>query len=151
MEIKIDDLQGSDVLLLLKQHLQDMYATSPTESIHALDIEALKHPFITFWRAEIEGVIQGCIALKELDSKHAEIKSMRTATHARNQGIASQLLSHVLNVAKIRSYETVSLETGTMDYFLPARKLYEKHGFVYCDPFGEYQFDPHSCFMTRKV
>ncbi|MDV2397905.1 GNAT family N-acetyltransferase [Vibrio cholerae] len=105
----------------------------------------------TFWCAENNGVVQGCIALKELASNHAEIKSMRTATSSRNQGVASQLLSHIVAVAKARNYEFLSLETGSMDYFLAARKLYEKHGFIYCGPFGDYQPDPNSCFMTRKL
>ncbi|EHU5194288.1 MULTISPECIES: GNAT family N-acetyltransferase [Vibrio] len=151
MEIRVDNLEGTGVLQLLEEHLRDMYATSPAESVHALDVEALKHPSITFWCAEKNGVVQGCIALKELASNHAEIKSMRTATSSRNQGIASQLLSHVVAVAKTRNYEFLSLETGSMDYFLAARKLYEKHGFIYCGPFGDYQPDPNSCFMTRKL
>ncbi|MDF9401118.1 GNAT family N-acetyltransferase [Vibrio sp. 1180_3] len=151
MEIRVDNLEGTGVLQLLEEHLRDMYATSPAESVHALDVEALKHPSITFWCAEKNGVVQGCIALKELTSNHAEIKSMRTATSSRNQGVASQLLSHVVAVAKTRNYEFLSLETGSMDYFLAARKLYEKHGFIYCGPFGDYQPDPNSCFMTRKL
>ncbi|AYC06880.1 MULTISPECIES: GNAT family N-acetyltransferase [Vibrio] len=151
MEIRVDNLEGTGVLQLLEEHLRDMYATSPAESVHALDVEALKHPSITFWCAEKNGVVQGCIALKELASNHAEIKSMRTATSSRNQGVASQLLSHVVAVAKTRNYEFLSLETGSMDYFLAARKLYEKHGFIYCGPFGDYQPDPNSCFMTRKL
>ncbi|KYN89478.1 acetyltransferase [Vibrio cidicii] len=151
MEIRVDNLEGTGVLQLLEEHLRDMYATSPAESVHALDVESLKHPSITFWCAENNGVVQGCIALKELASNHAEIKSMRTATSSRNQGVASQLLSHVVAVAKTRNYEFLSLETGSMDYFLAARKLYEKHGFIYCSPFGDYQPDPNSCFMTRKL
>ncbi|MBE3659002.1 GNAT family N-acetyltransferase [Vibrio navarrensis] len=151
MEIRVDNLEGTGVLQLLEEHLRDMYATSPAESVHALDVEALKHPSITFWCAEKNGVVQGCVALKELASNHAEIKSMRTATSSRNQGVASQLLSHVVAVAKTRNYEFLSLETGSMDYFLAARKLYEKHGFIYCGPFGDYQPDPNSCFMTRKL
>ncbi|ENM3919078.1 GNAT family N-acetyltransferase [Vibrio cholerae] len=151
MEIRVDNLEGTGVLQLLEEHLRDMYATSPAESVHALDVEALKHPSITFWCAEKNGVVQGCIALKELASNHAEIKSMRTATSSRNQGVASQLLSHVVAVAKTRNYEFLSLETGSMDYFLAARKLYEKHCFIYCSPFGDYQPDPNSCFMTRKL
>ncbi|ELG5195359.1 GNAT family N-acetyltransferase [Vibrio cholerae] len=151
MEIRVDNLEGTGVLQLLAEHLRDMYATSPAESVHALDVEALKHPSITFWCAEKNGVVQGCIALKELASNHAEIKSMRTDTSSRNQGVASQLLSHVVAVAKTRNYEFLSLETGSMDYFLAARKLYEKHGFIYCGPFGDYQPDPNSCFMTRKL
>jgi len=90
----------------------------------------------------------GCIAVKELNPKQGEIKSMRTSNHARNQGVASKLLLHVLKVAESRNYQTLSLETGSMDYFKPARTLYEKYGFTYCQPFANYKPDLNSCFMT---
>ncbi len=151
MDIKINTLEGGAVLRLLEEHLVDMYATSPVESVHALDVEALKHPSITFWSAETNGVVLGCIAIKELSPNHGEIKSMRTATSARNQGVASALLSHIIEVAESRQYERLSLETGSMDFFKPARRLYERNGFSYCEPFADYQPDPNSCFMTRTV
>ena len=151
MQIKIDNLETDGVLKLLEEHLADMYATSPPESIHTLDVESLKHRSITFWRAEKKDEVLGCIALKELNAKHGEIKSMRTSNHARKQGVASQLLLHVLKVAESRNYQTLSLETGSMDYFKPARTLYEKHGFTYCQPFADYKPDPNSCFMTRRL
>lgn len=151
MEIKIDLLDGQEIVALLNEHLEDMYATSPPESIHALDLDALKKPDITFWSAWDEGELLGCAALKQLDETHAEIKSMRTARTARNRGVASQLLKHVLNVAKERNYSRLSLETGSMEFFKPARTLYEKHGFEYCPPFADYQPDPNSEFMTKKL
>lgn len=151
MEIKIDLLDGQEIVALLNEHLEDMYATSPPESVHALDLDALKKPDITFWSAWDEGELLGCAALKQLDETHAEIKSMRTARTARNRGVASQLLKHVLNVAKERNYSRLSLETGSMEFFKPARTLYEKHGFEYCPPFADYQPDPNSEFMTKKL
>ncbi|BCL70269.1 N-acetyltransferase [Vibrio nigripulchritudo] len=151
MEIKIDLLDGQEIVALLNEHLEDMYATSPPESVHALDLDALKKPDITFWSAWDKGVLLGCAALKQLDDTHAEIKSMRTARTARNRGVASQLLKHVLNVAKERNYSRLSLETGSMEFFKPARTLYEKHGFEYCPPFADYQPDPNSEFMTKKL
>lgn len=151
MQIRIDDLEGGDVLLLLEEHLADMYAVSPPESVHALDVVALKDPAITFFSAWQGEQLQGCVAIKELDHKHAEIKSMRTTASARNKGVASGLLQHTLDVCNQRGYERVSLETGSMDYFLPARRLYEKFGFSYCDPFANYQPDPLSAFMTLEL
>ena len=151
MKISIDDLKSEGVAQLLKEHLADMHATSPIESIHALNIQDLKKPTITFWRAEKDGKLLGCIAIKELDLKHGEIKSMRTANDARNQGVASNLLIHVIRVAESRNYKQLSLETGTQDYFKPARKIYAKNGFSYCQAFAGYKPDVNSCFMSRKI
>ncbi|WP_104403369.1 GNAT family N-acetyltransferase [Vibrio penaeicida] len=151
MEIKIDKLDGKEIVALLNEHLDDMYATSPPESVHALDLNALQKPDITFWSAWDKGELLGCAALKELDSSHAELKSMRTARTARNRGVASNLLQHLLSVAEDRKYEKISLETGSMDFFKPARTLYEKNGFVYCAPFADYQPDPNSEFMTKDL
>ncbi len=151
MKIKTDNLEGDGVVKLLEEHLTDMYATSPAESVHALDINALKHPSITFWRAQESGKVLGCIAIKELNTKHGEIKSMRTVKNVRNRGVASALLSHVIVIAESRNYEKLSLETESMDYFKAARNLYEKNGFNYCEPFGDYQPDSNSRFMTRKT
>jgi len=151
MQIIQDNLKTDGVIQLLREHLADMYATTPAESVHALDVESLKHSSITFWRAEKNGQVVGCVALKQLNLKHGEIKSMRTAANARNQGVASTLLSHVLQVAKARQYRQISLETGAMDFFKPARQLYEKNGFRYCQAFADYKPDANSCFMTRII
>ncbi|WP_315903032.1 GNAT family N-acetyltransferase [Shewanella phaeophyticola] len=132
MDILLDDLQDAGVIELLQAHLADMYATSPRESVHALDIDELSHPSITFWCAKNQGEVLGCVAIKELNNTHGEIKSMRTAAAARNQGVATALVLHLLNEAKRRGYQQLSLETGTMDFFAPARRLYQRHGFEYC-------------------
>lgn len=151
MEIKIDDLSGGEVIELLEEHLADMYATSPPESVHALDIDALQSPDITFFSGWCNEDLQGCVAIKRLTPKHIELKSMRTANTARQSGVATKLLTHALNVAIDDGYEIVSLETGTQDFFLPARNLYKKFGFIDCEPFANYELDPNSHFMTREL
>ncbi|WP_159650479.1 GNAT family N-acetyltransferase [Vibrio atypicus] len=151
MEIKIDDLNGGEVIQLLEEHLADMYATSPPESVHALDVSALKSPEITFYSSWRDDELLGCVAIKALDNTHVELKSMRTSNNARNQGVASKLLSHVIEQAREKGFATISLETGSQEFFKPARSLYEKYDFSYCEPFGDYQEDPHSRFMTRQL
>ena len=151
MEIKIDDLSGGEVIQLLEEHLADMYATSPPESVHALDVNSLKAPEITFFSAWLDGKLQGCLAIKQLSSSHLELKSMRTIGLARKSGVATKLLVHALNIAIEQGYRRVSLETGSQDYFLPARNLYEKFGFDYCEPFADYEEDPNSRFMTKSL
>ena len=151
MEIKIDDLSGGEVIELLEEHLADMYATSPPESIHALDLAGLKSPEITFFSAWKGSQLLGCVAIKELDTQHAELKSMRTSQFARKSGVASKLLQHVLDTATARQYRRISLETGSEDYFKPARNLYQKFGFGYCEPFANYVLDPHSHFMSIEL
>ncbi len=151
MEIKIDDLSGGEVFKLLEEHLADMYATSPPESAHALDVHALKSPDITFFSGWIGNELQGCLAFKQLTPQHIELKSMRTSSSSRKSGVATQLLAHALNVAIDRGYQKVSLETGTHEFFQPAINLYEKFGFTYCAPFADYNLDPHSHFMTRDL
>ncbi|WP_210449133.1 GNAT family N-acetyltransferase [Vibrio crassostreae] len=149
--IKLDDLSGGEVIGLLEEHLADMYATSPPESVHALDLDGLKSPEITFFSAWKDSQLLGCVAIKELDTQHAELKSMRTSQFALKSGVASQLLQHVLDTAAIRKYQTISLETGSEDYFKAARNLYEKFGFGYCEPFADYILDPHSQFMSIEL
>ncbi|MGB1262559.1 MAG: GNAT family N-acetyltransferase [Cognaticolwellia sp.] len=151
MEIKIDDLTSGDVIALLKEHLVDMYATSPAESVHALDINALSDPTLTFYSCWQNGVFLGCAALRELAHNHVEIKSMRTASNARNLGVASLLMQHIIAVAKQRNVQRISLETGAMEFFKPARALYKKFGFEFCAPFGDYQADPNSVYMRYNL
>jgi putative acetyltransferase len=151
MKIAVDTLSCDGVQGLLEEHLADMYATSPAESVHALDMHGLKTDSITFWSARENNKVLGCIALKTLSGSHGEIKSMRSADHARQRGVGSALLQHLLTQAKQRGFHRVSLETGTMSYFDPARTLYRKFGFVDCGPFADYSPDPNSCFMTRLL
>lgn len=151
MLIKVDDLRSPEVAQLLEEHLQDMYAVSPPESVHALDLAKLRQPEITFWSAWDGEQLAGCGAIKELDAQHAEIKSMRTAKAYRGKGIAVKIMEHMLAVAAERNYQRLSLETGPQDFFTPARKLYERFGFEYCGPFGDYAEDPYSTFMTKTL
>lgn len=151
MEIKQDDLTGGEVITLLEEHLADMYATSPPESVHALDVHALKASNIHFFSAWIDDSLAGCVAIKKISNSQAELKSMRTAKRFRKQGVASKLLVFLLNYAKEQGYKTISLETGTQDYFLSARNLYKRHNFVDCGPFNNYKLDPNSHFMSYKV
>ena len=151
MQISPDDPLRPDVLALLEGHLSDMRATSPPESVHALDPASLVGPGLSFWTLREDGVLLGCAALKELDPGHAEIKSMRTAPEARRRGVAGRLLDHVLATARGRGYTKVSLETGTQDFFAPARALYLSRGFEECGPFATYVLDPHSAFFSRPL
>lgn len=151
MHIEIDDLTRPSVHALLEEHLQSMYELSPPESVHALDIDKLRNASITFWSAWDGAVLLGCGALKELDSKHGEIKSMRTPKNMRRHGAGRAILAHIIDVAKSRSYERLSLETGSMEAFKPARQLYESVGFSYCGPFGDYVDDPNSAFMAKQL
>ena len=151
MKIKIDDLRGPEIHALLQEHLQSMALHSPAESIHALDIEALRKPGITFWTAWNEGGLLGCGALKRLTDDHAELKSMRTASAHLRQGVARAVLLHILEEARSRGYARISLETGSAKAFEPAQALYRSNGFRYCAPFGDYVEDPFSVFMTRTL
>ncbi|EGQ7663460.1 GNAT family N-acetyltransferase [Vibrio parahaemolyticus] len=151
MRIEIDNLERQQMLALLEEHLQDMYATSPPESVHALDVSKLKLPSITFWTGWDGEQLLGCVAMSQLEDGHAELKSMRTTPSARKQGVASRLLNHVIEQAKHQGIQRLSWETGSMAFFEPAHRLYEKHGFVYCEPFGDYQPDPNSRFMTLAL
>ena len=151
MHIEIDDLSRPAVHALLEEHLQSMRALSPPESVHALDLERLRRPEITFWSAWDGPVLLGCGALKELDRTHAEVKSMRTPTTLRRQGAGRAILAHLLAVAQRRGYARLSLETGAMEAFQPAQRLYQSAGFGYCGPFGDYAPDPNSVFMTKLL
>ncbi len=151
MNIKIDDLSGSDIYQLLQEHLRSMALHSPPESIHALDLEALRKPEITFWTVWEDDELLGCGALKELDSSHGEIKSMRTASRHLRKGVAKNLLKHIFAEAKRRGYSQLSLETGSAAAFEPARQLYAGFGFNYCAPFADYVEDPYSVFMTKEL
>lgn len=151
MEIKRDDLSGPEIRALLEEHLQNMRRISPPESVHALDLEGLRRPEITFWTVWSGGELLGCGALKELSPKHGEIKSMRTAAAHRRKGVARVMLEHIVEEAKRRGYERLSLETGSMAAFAPAHRLYESFGFTYCSPFGGYMEDPNSVFMERAL
>jgi len=151
MEIRIDDLTGSRIAEFLREHLENMAENSPLESMHALSLEELRKPEITFWSVWSGTELLGCGALKELDPQHGEIKSMRTASIHRRRGVAAKLLERILEEAKRRNYIRLSLETGSMDAFAPAHNLYSRFGFKECGPFADYTEDPNSLFMTKEL
>jgi putative acetyltransferase len=151
MDIRIDDLSGPEVRDLLEEHLRNMSELSPPESVHALAIAELRRPDITFWTAWSGGSLLGCGALKELDPGHGEVKSMRTSSAYRRQGVGRAILTRIIEEARRRSYVQLSLETGSMEAFVPARRMYEAFGFTYCAPFADYRQDPHSVYMTLQL
>lgn len=151
MDIRVDNLEGQEVLALLREHLDSMAPTAPAESRHALDLSGLRGPDITFWSIWDGPALAGFGALKHLTETHAEIKSMRTAASHLRQGVAARLLQHIVQEAAARGCSRVSLETGSMEFFEAARRLYTSFGFVPCPPFGSYRADPNSVFMTCQL
>jgi putative acetyltransferase len=151
MHICIDDPTKPEILDLLAQHLADMALHSPPESVHALDPSALTAADVTFWAAWDDHALLGCGALKAMPGDWGEIKSMRTAEQQRGRGVAQAILDHIITEAAHRGYARLNLETGSAEVFAPARRLYLKNGFVECEPFGDYELDPYSVFMTRPV
>jgi putative acetyltransferase len=151
LSIDTDDPRRGDVAALLERHLAFCHATTPPEHAFALDLSGLLDPAITFFSARRDGRLLGIGALKELDPTHGEIKSMHTAAEARGIGVGQAIVEHLLATAAARGYTRVSLETGTMDAFTPARNLYANAGFVPCEPFAEYVASPNNGFMTIEL
>lgn len=149
VRIVVDDLSGPRIVEFLDAHVQQMRSITPPESKHALDLDNLRSPEVTFWSVRDGAAVAGCGAIRKLDAGHAELKSMRTAPSHKRSGIASLLLEHIVTEARRLGFARLSLETGADAFFLPARKLYEKFGFAYCEPFGSYRPDPNSAFMTK--
>ena len=151
IEIHVDDLSGEATRALIASHLAGMHDTSPPESVHALDIDGLQHPSITFWSAWIDGELAGIGALKRLDAARGELKSMRVDDRFRGMGVGRAILRHIIRDARERGLTSLWLETGTTDDFAPARRLYESEGFAQCEPFDGYAPDPYSVFLTREI
>ena len=151
MQIRLDDPERPEVGEFLRGHLLAMSRLSPPESVHALAPEAFRDPALTLWTAWNRGELVGCGALRALDATHAEIKAMRTAEKHLRRGVAAHLLAHILAEARRRGYQRLSLETGSLEAFAPARALYERFGFDYCEPFAGYVEDVHSVFMTKTL
>ena len=151
LHIRVDDLSGENTRALIAFHLSGMHDTSPPESVHALDIEGLRDPSITFWSAWIDGDLAGIGALKTMDAERGELKSMRVDDRFRGSGVGRAILHHIVDVARARGMKSLWLETGSPDEFVPAQRLYESEGFVRCGPFEGYTDDPFSVFMTRTL
>lgn len=150
-EIAIDDPRTADVQHLLGRHLTFAHTHTPPQDVHALDLDGLLDPAVTFYSFRRDGELLAVGAIKQLDAGHAEVKSMHTAQGARGRGIGRAMLTHLIGVARQRGCVRVSLETGTMAAFAPARSLYASAGFEPCGPFGGYQPSPHNTFMTLAL
>ena len=151
MKIEVDDLTRPAIHALLQEHLDNMHRLGPPESVHALDLDALRRPEITFWSAWDGERLLGCAALKQLDPTHGEVKSMRTPEALRRTGAGRALLDHLIAEARSRGYTRLSLETGSVAAFDPAHRLYESVGFSRCGPFAAYVEDVNSVFMTLAL
>ena len=146
-----DDPEAADVRALLERHLAFAHRNSPPEDVHALDSDGLKADDLTFFTARSAGELVGVGALRRIDGSHAEIKSMHTAESARGGGVGRAMIAHLLEVARLRGCSRVSLETGTVPAFAPARSLYASVGFVPCEPFGSYRVSAYSVCMTLTL
>lgn len=151
IDIRADDLSGPATLRLIAAHLAGMHDTSPPESVHALDLDGLRHPSVSFWSAWIDGELAGIGALKRLDAARGELKSMRVDDRFRGTGVGRALLRHIMAQARERGVTSLWLETGSTDEFAPAVRLYASEGFIECGPFDGYALDPFSIFMTREL
>jgi putative acetyltransferase len=152
VEIRIDDLSSPEIIELLEAHVAEMRRVTPNpESVHALALDGLRRPEVTFWSLRDGDRVAGCGAIRRIDSTHAELKSMRTSTAYQRRGVAAQILKHIESESMQMGLTRLSLETGVEDFFAPARALYLRSGFAYCDPFGDYVPDPLSVFMTKAI
>lgn len=151
MEIRPDTVDDEQVIALLEEHIADMYATTPAESVHTLDLASLRKPNISFWSIWEGNIALGCVALKEHAKNWAEIKSMRTSRASRGRGVGKLLLEHVVTVAQQRGYDYLRLETGIEPFFEPARAIYRRYGFNERGPFASYTDDPNSVFMEKRI
>jgi len=151
LKFLLDDLSGQPTRALIARHLQGMRASSPPESVHALEVDALREPGVSFWSVWLEDEIAGCGALKQLDAHRGELKSMRVADAFLGRGVGKALLQHLIREAQALGLSSLWLETGSSPPFIPALRLYERAGFVRCGPFEGYTDDPFSVFMTRSI
>lgn len=151
LKFRLDDLTGEPTRTLIARHLEGMRASSPAESVHALEIDKLRSTDISFWSVWTGGEIAGCGALKRLDARRGELKSMRVADAFLGRGVGRALLEHLVAEARARGMQSLWLETGSSPAFVPALRLYESAGFARCGPFDGYKDDPFSVFMTRSI
>ncbi|MBK9034521.1 MAG: GNAT family N-acetyltransferase [Myxococcales bacterium] len=151
LRFQLDDLTGAAIRRLVAQHRTRMHAISPRDSVHALDVDALRQPDVTCWSAWAGADLAGCGALKQLDAARGELKSMRVADAFLGRGVGKAILAHLIAAARARGLTSLWLETGTGPAFAPAHRLYEGAGFVRCGPFTGYVADPFSVFMTRAI
>ena len=145
------NFKNSEVLELLNKHFIELRSVSPDGSAHVLDIEGLKVQNIKFWSLWEDNLLMGCGALKFLNKEHGEFKSIRLVDSFRKKGNGIKILKHLIFEAKKLNIKKISVETGTGDFFAPARKLFSKCGFKLCKPFAHYKEDPNSCYMSMLI
>ena len=146
-----DNFNNSEVNELLTKHFVELRAASPEGSAHVLDIPGLKVPSIKFWSLWKNDKLIGCGALKFLDEGHGEFKSIRIHDDFRKQGHGLIVINHLINEAKKLKIKRLSIETGAGDFFIPARKLFKKSGFIVCEPFAHYKKDINSVYLTKLI
>jgi putative acetyltransferase len=151
LSIEPADFSDPGLAAFLNGHLDELAPTAPAESRHALTLSRLQGSDVRLWVAHNAREILGTAALATLEPGHEELKSMRTSPHRRGQGVATRMLEHLLHDARARGVSQIYLETGSMSFFVPARALYAKAGFVDCAPFGDYREDPNSVFMVKHL
>jgi putative acetyltransferase len=151
IDVRLDDLSSEESQSIVREHMAGMLANTPIESVHALPLEKLRKPSISFWTAWSGKELCGCGALQMLDSEHGEIKSMRTRANFLRQGVGQAILTHIIKEANTRGMNRLSLETGSSDAFAAARAMYLRNGFEICGPFSDYKLDPLSVFMTKQL
>ena len=151
IEIQPAKLDTPEFAALIDAHAELMLSLSPPGSCHFLPMEGLRTPDVTVWEMRDGSDLVGCGGLKELSKTHGEIKSMHTLSTRRGAGLGRRMLQHILSEARKRGYSRLSLETGSMDGFIPSRTLYKSCGFELCPPFGDYVEDPNSVFMTFEL
>ncbi len=146
-----DDLTGTQVAALLTLHLAEMHQWSPPESVHAMPIERLRQPDVTFYSAWDGDTLAAVGALKALGGDRGELKSMRAAPEYRGKGAGKAILQHLIGEAEARGYTWLGLETGVPEPFVPARTLYASYGFTECEAFADYVIDEWSVCMSRTL
>lgn len=151
LQIRQDDLSSQEVQALIAEHLSGMHSNTPVGQVHALDIERLRAPGVTFWTAWLDNSLCGCGALKELDSLSGEVKSMRTRAAFLRQGVGQAILDEIVRTARQRDYTHLFLETGTGSAFEAAHKLYLRNGFAWCGAFGDYTATDFNVFMAKEL
>ena len=151
IEVRQDDLSSAEVQSLIAEHLAGMHSNSPSGHVHALAIENLRAPTVTFWTARVDDILWGCGALKELDALTGEVKSMRTRAAYVRRGVGQAILDEIVRTARRRGYSRLLLETGTGQAFEPAHALYRRNGFQWSGPFGEYSATDFNVFMAKVL
>lgn len=150
-EVRIDDLSGPEVAALIAEHLAGMNGASPPGTVHALAVEGLRSPEVTFWSVWRGEQLCGCGALKALGPRTGEIKSMRTRPAFLRQGVGRAVLEEIIRTAQARGYTSLFLETGTGETFAAAHSLYRHYGFAWCGPFGDYEATEFNVFMEMRL